>query len=471
MRRTILGRNVALLLAASFPACTAPSAPKRPPNVILIVADDLGYGDLGCYGSKIPTPNLDRLAQQGARLTDFHVAQAVCGASRAAILTGCYPNRISIQGAPNHTVTTGIAARETTIAEMLRARGYATGMVGKWHLGHLPQFLPTKNGFDQWFGLPYSNDMGPKPGTYRKDFPPLPLFDGDTVVEENPSMDTLTTRYTERAVQFVEQNRDRPFFLYFPHAMPHVPLGVHPTRKGATGQGLYADVIHEVDWSVGEVLAAVDRTGNTENTIVVFTSDNGPWESYGNHAGSSGGLRESKGTTFEGGIRVPCIVRWPGTVQPGTTVLALGATMDLLPTIASATGAALPTLPIDGVDFTPALRGEGIEPRATMLCYWGKSLEAVREGRWKLHFAHNHRTQKGPAGQDGESRGESSGKIEESLFDLATDPGERTNVAAQHPDIVARLKALADRARSDLGDAMTKVEGKGVRPADDAKPK
>jgi arylsulfatase A-like enzyme len=456
-------------LLCAFAACALPPSHEPPPDVVLIVADDLGYGDLGCFGGRIPTPNLDRLAQQGARLTDFHVAQAVCGASRAAILTGCYPNRVGLFGAPDHTATRGIAARETTLADLLRARGYVTAIVGKWHLGHQPEFSPLRHGFDEWFGLPYSNDMWPgnaqRPGYY----PPLPLHDGDAVVEADPPMDTLTTRYTERAASFVERHRGQPFFLYFAHTMPHVPLGVHPSRAGATGMGLYADVVHELDWSTGEILAALDRAGVADHTIVVFTSDNGPWLPYGDHAGSALPLREGKGTTFEGGIRVPCLLRWPGVTRAGSTVGALAATMDLLPTIAAAAGAPLPPLPIDGVDLRPALAADGNEPRTTLLCWWGEELQAVRQGRWKLHFAHEHRTQSGPPGRDGAPAGETTARIALALFDLDADPGERRDVAAQHPDVVAALEKVAAAARAELGDSATQTQGRAVRPADRAK--
>ncbi|MSR38218.1 MAG: arylsulfatase [Planctomycetes bacterium] len=467
MRVTIVSLTAAFCALASV-SCHGTKAEKRPPNVILIVADDLGYGDLGCYGGKIKTPHIDSLAREGARLTDFHVAQAVCGASRAAILTGCYPNRVSLFGAPNHTATHGLAASEQTIAELLHDRGYATAIIGKWHLGHLPQFLPLHNGFDEWFGLPYSNDMVPKPGASDPYYPQLPLYSDDRVIEQNPAMDTLTTRYTERAVQFVERHREQPFFLYLPHTMPHVPLGVNPLRAGVTGQGRYADVIAELDWSVGQVLEALARSGLADNTIVIFTSDNGPWLPYGNHAGSSGALREGKGTTFEGGVRVPCVLRWPDHVPAGSTVPCLTAAMDLLPTLASACRVSLPALPIDGVDLLATLCGDGSEPRANFYYYWNRQLQAVREGRWKLHLPHHHRTQASAAGRDGESAGEGQANIELSLFDLAVDQNETTDVAKLHQEIVARLQALAVVARNELGDSAQKTTGAGIRPAGQA---
>ena len=294
------------------------------PNIVLILADDQGYGDVGCFGGKgFATPNLDRLAREGCRFTNFHVAQAVCSASRAALLTGCYPNRIGIHGALGPSARHGIHDEETTIAEVLKQKGYATGMAGKWHLGHHPQFLPVRHGFDEYFGLPYSNDMWPyhpeaKPGTY----PPLPLIEGDKVIDAEITPDeqrNLTTWYTERAVKFIERNKDRPFFFYLAHSMPHVPLFVSDKFQGKSQQGLYGDVMMEIDWSVGEVLKTLDKHNLTDNTLVIFTCDNGPWLSYGNHAGSAGPLREGKGTAWEGGTRVPCIMRLPGKIPAGTT--------------------------------------------------------------------------------------------------------------------------------------------------------
>ena len=312
-----------LLLSLTFIACGLPAAAEQAerPNIVLVFADDLGYGDLGCYGAAgYQTPNLDRLAKEGVRFTDFYVAQAVCSASRAALLTGCYSNRVSILGALGPNDRHGINDSEVTLAELLKTRGYATAIYGKWHLGHHPQFLPTRHGFDEYFGLPYSNDMWPKhPET--KAFPDLPLIDGEKTVERNPDQNHLTTWYAEHAVRFIERHHDQPFFVYLAHNMPHVPLHASDKFRGQTARGLFGDVIEEVDWSVGQVLKALERLGLDERTLVIFTSDNGPWLSYGDHAGSAGPLREGKGTSFDGGVREPCVMRWPGKIPPARSAV------------------------------------------------------------------------------------------------------------------------------------------------------
>ncbi|HEY8503213.1 MAG TPA: sulfatase, partial [Gemmataceae bacterium] len=313
----ILAATTAAILA---PPATAAPGKERPPNFVIVFTDDQGYGDVGCYGGKgFETPNLDRMAREGVRFTDFYVAQAVCSASRAALLTGCYPNRIGILGALGPASKHGINDGEMTIAEVLKPRGYATAMFGKWHLGHHPRFLPTRHGFDEYAGLPYSNDMWPHHPTAK--FPELPMLDGETVInhEVSPADQTqLTTWYTRRAVRFIERHRDEPFFLYVAHSMPHVPLFVSDRFKGKSERGLHGDVMEEIDWSVGEILKALKDNGLDESTLVLFTCDNGPWLSYGEHAGSAGPLREGKGTTFEGGVRVPCIARWPGKIPAGS---------------------------------------------------------------------------------------------------------------------------------------------------------
>lgn len=441
-----------------------------PPNVVLIFCDDLGYGDIGCYGSKNPTPNIDGLAKQGMRFSEFYVAQAVCSASRAALMTGCYSNRVGIQGALGPGAQHGINPDEMTMAEMFKSRGYATGIFGKWHLGHEPPFHPYRHGFDEFIGLPYSNDMWPKHPSST--YPPLPLFDGEAVVESDPDQRKLTRLYTERAVAFIEKHRDKPFFAYVPHAMPHVPLHVSEEFKGKTGMGMYADVIAEIDWSVGQILDAVKRTGNEERTLVIFTSDNGPWLLYGDHAGSSGRLREGKGTTFEGGVRVPFIARLPGAIPAGSTCGEMAATIDLLPTFAALVGAEIPAdRIIDGRSILPLLRAEtgAASPHEAYLYYYGQRLEAVRSGQWKLIFPHDYVKPSPPGG------GSKPGKyarpqIGLSLFDLKADPGESRNVVSEHPDVVKRLEAIADRAREDLGDSLRKQKGSNVRPPGELSP-
>lgn len=466
-QRTLALLLILALLPTTLPATTSVAA-KRLPNFVLIFVDDLGYADLGSFGAQgYATPNLDRMAREGVRLTDFYVAQAVCTASRAALLTGCYSNRIGLTGAlfPNSRV--GINEQELTIAEVLKTRGYATAIFGKWHLGDAPQFLPTRHGFDEYLGLPYSNDMWPENPAKTVEFPPLPLIEGDRTIETNPDQTQLTTRYTERAVRFIERNRERPFFLYVPHTMPHVPLYVSDKYKGKTRRGLYGDVIAELDWSVGEILAALKRTGLDDDTLVIFTSDNGPWAEYGDHAGSAGRLRGSKQTAFEGGVREPLIARWPKRIPAGRVAHQPLMTIDLLPTLAKLAGAALPPdRVIDGRDIWPVLagkRGAG-EAHDALYFYWGYELHAVRAGRWKLHLPHPMKEVFTP-GNGGERGTAQIGKMELSLFDLVADPGERTNVLAQHPDVVAHLQAFAERARADLGDALLKRTGKNVRPA------
>jgi arylsulfatase A-like enzyme len=459
-----MGPRFAALLGSLILAGPA-AATERPPNFVVILTDDQGYADVGVFGARgFTTPNLDRMAREGTRFTNFYVAQAVCSASRAALLTGCYPNRIGILAALNPSSRHGISDRERTLAQVLKPRGYATAIFGKWHLGHHPKFLPTHHGFDEYFGLPYSNDMWPHHPTAR--FPDLPLIEGDRVIATNPDQTKLTTWYTERAVRFIEKHRDRPFFLYVAHNMPHVPLHVSDKFKGKSERGLYGDVIEEIDWSVGRILAALKDNGLDERTLVLFTSDNGPWLSYGDHAGSAGPLREGKFTTFDGGQREPCLVRWPGHVPAGRICAEPLMTIDVLPTFARLAGAELPGHPIDGLDVGAILTGQpgAKNPHEAYYFYWDRALQAVRSGRWKLHFAHDYPTLGGrPGGTGGRPVPYEKGTTGLALFDLERDVGETINVADQHPDVVERLKALAEKAREDLGDSATKRTGKGVR--------
>jgi arylsulfatase A-like enzyme len=430
-----------------------------------VYADDLGYGDIGAYGAKkTRTPAIDSLARDGVRFTDFYVAQAVCSASRAALLTGSYPNRVGILGALMPDSKTGISDRETTLAQLLKSRGYATAIYGKWHLGHLPPFLPTRHGFDDYLGLPYSNDMWPNhPDKMR--FPPLPLYSGDAVLTINPDQSTLTGEYGRRAAAFIERHADGPFFVYLAHNMPHVPLFASERFRGRSKQGLYVDVIEEIDDSVRLVLDTLRRLGLERDTLVVFASDNGPWLSYGDHAGSSGPLREGKGTAFEGGVRVPFVARWPGRIPPGSVVREPAMTIDILPTVGHLVGAPLPDRRIDGLDITPLLLSEpgARSPHDVLFFYYGTELRALRSGRWKLVLPHQSQSLAGPAGSGGRPGPYHDVPVPQALYDLVADVGETTDVSAAQPDVVDRLLAAAERARDDLGDSLTNRTGRGVR--------
>jgi arylsulfatase len=449
------------------------AATPASPNVIIIFADDLGYADVGVFGAKgYATPNLDRMASEGVRFTDFHVSSPVCSASRAALLTGAYHPRVGIHGALNWTANHGLNADEMTIAEVVKQRGYATGIAGKWHLGHHPQFLPTKHGFDEYLGLPYSNDMWPhKVPAPATPVPPLPLIEGDQIIDPDVTGEdqaTLTTRYTERAVNFIARNKDRPFFFYLAHAMPHVPLYVSDKFRGKSGAGAYGDVMMEIDWSVGEILQALKQHGIDDRTLVIFTSDNGPWLPYGNHAGSSGPFREGKQSAWEGGTRVPFIARWPGRIPADAVQNEPALTIDLLPTIAHLVRAPLPTRLIDGYDIWPLLtmqRGAR-SPHDAILTWFGPNqLQAVRSRNWKLILPHSYRSLAGrPGGRDGLAVTLDTIEIKTpELYNLATDPGEKTNVADANPLMVEHLLAIAERARVELGDSLTNRTGNSVR--------
>lgn len=462
----ITALGTARLTAAERPAA-------RPPNVVIIFTDDQGYGDVGVFGAtSYPTPNLDRMAKEGRRFTDFHVAQPVCSASRAALLTGCYPNRIGLPGALGPNSEIGISSEETTLAELFKSKGYATGMAGKWHLGHKPQHLPVRHGFDEFFGLPYSSDMWPhhpeaKPGSY----PPLPLFENDRVI--NPGLthadqEQLTTQYAERAVRFIDKNKDTPFFFYLAPNTPHVPLYVSEKFKGKSGAGLYGDVIMEIDWAVGEVLSAIKRNHLDEQTLVIFSSDNGPWLSYGNHAGSAGPYREGKGTSFEGGHREPCIMRWPGKLPANSVCTEPLMTIDIFPTLARLIGASVPSHKIDGMDVWPILEGlpKAKNPHEAYFSYYNQNdLQAVRSGDWKLLFPHTARTMNGQdRGRDGNPGKYRPLPVQRALYNLSSDPGETHDISAEHPEIISRLEMLAEMMRSDLGDNLTNRPPTGTRP-------
>ena len=454
------------------------AADQTQPNVVVIFMDDMGYADVGSFGAKsYATPNLDRLALEGRKFTNFHVAQPVCSASRAGLLTGCYPNRIGIHGALSPKATHGLNADEMTLAEVAKQKGYVTAAVGKWHLGHLPPFLPTRHGFDEYYGLPYSNDMWPfhpqaKPGTYPK----LPMFENEKVVDEDvtPEDQTrLTTDYTTRAVSFIERSKDKPFFLYLAHSMTHVPLFVSDKFAGKSGAGLYGDVMMEVDWSVGQIMQSLEKNGLQDNTWVIFTSDNGPWLSYGDHAGSAGPLREGKGTVWEGGTRVTGIMRWLGKIPAGTTSDAMLMTIDILPTLAAVIGADLPKHPIDGKNVWPLIAGEkdAKNPHDFYAFYYHQNeLQALTsgDGRWKIIFPHTYRRLGDqPRAAGGKPVNYVPGIVEAAeLYDLSADLGEAKNIAASHPDELARLQRYATVVRADLGDKLLKQpKGQGSRQA------
>ncbi len=459
-----------LTAAASYsPILQAKTAGGRTPNVILIHLDDMGYGDLSLTGATgHTTPHIDNMAREGLFFTHYYSPQAVSSASRAGLLTGCYPNRVGFHGALGPQSKIGISTEEETIAEVLKTKGYATAAYGKWHLGTPRQFLPTNHGFDEFYGIPYSNDMWPwhPTGTY----PDLPLFENEEIV--NPALtpadqEQFTTEFTRRTIDFIKRNKETPFFIYLAHPMPHVPLYVSDKFKGKSEQGLYGDVMMEIDWSVGTILQTLEEAGLDKNTLVIFTSDNGPWINYGNHAGSTGSLREGKGTTFEGGQRVPCIMLWKGMIPEGSISNSLVSAIDILPTLAEIAGAALPEKRIDGVSLLSILEGDmEAKPRETFYYYYRQnSLQAVRHGDWKLVFPHPGRTYEGfQPGNDG-----MPGKVNEhfdhmgGLYDLRRDPGERYDVSESHPEIVEKLKQIAETARQDLGDDLTGNSGKNRR--------
>lgn len=455
---------------------------KNPrPNIVIIFMDDMGYGDLECYGGfPYHTPNINKLSARGMRFTNFYAAQAVCSASRAALLTGCYPNRIGISGAFMPWSEKALHPDEQTIAELLHDQGYATGMVGKWHLGQKQPFLPLQQGFDEYLGLPYSNDMWPvqydgTPVTDSSDwkfrYPPLPLIDGNNTIKEIRTLDdqaTLTGLYTQRAAEFIKKNKSKPFFLYFAHSMPHVPIAASSTFRNKSGAGLFGDMMEEIDWSVGEIMRVLTEQKLTENTLVIFTSDNGPWLTFGNHAGNTGGLREGKGTAWEGGLRVPCIMQWTGVIPAGSICNSITSTIDLLPTIAGICKTALPSRKIDGVNILGLLKQQqGKDPRDEFVYYYdANNLKGIRKGQWKLVFPNISQTyKKTQMGHDGFPGKYASDTIRLALYDLRTDPGETLDVKEQHPDIVEQLHAIANRYRKELGDDLQQIKGEERRPA------
>ncbi len=468
-----------LLFSIGVPAvgCSDNMDKPKAPNVIIFYVDDMGF-DLGCFGALgHSTPNLDKMANEGMRFTNYLAPQAVCTASRAGLLTGCYPNRIGMAGVLFPNSERGIKKGEMTLAEMFKNKGYKTGMVGKWHLGDKFEYLPLQKGFDNYFGLPYSNDMWPLDyhgkeeniNAFQKKCPPLYLIEGNENVTPVNSMEDqsrLTSLYTAYAVDFIKKNKKDPFFLYFAHSMPHVPLAVSEKFKGKSGGGIYGDVMMEIDWSVGEILSALKDEGIGDNTIVIFTSDNGPWKNFGEHSGSTNGLREGKQTVFEGGQRVPMIIKWPNSIQAGTVCNKLVSGIDIFPTLGSLCKLGLPERKIDGIDVTALLlNASASSPRREFYYYYDdNSLKAVRRDDWKLVLPHHSNAfEVNTPGLDGFGGKVSKVQIPMALYDLRRDPGERYDLKDIYPSVVEELQQLAGKAREELGDDLAGDTGSGRR--------
>ncbi|HTM49870.1 MAG TPA: sulfatase [Bryobacteraceae bacterium] len=398
-------------------------AAPAPPNIVFIFADDLGWGDLGCYGSKLPTPNIDRMAAEGVKFRQFYSANPLCSPSRAALMTGRYPTRVGVQRVlfPNDTI--GLPDNETTVGQMLKSAGYRTMCVGKWHLGSQPQFLPTNRGFDEFFGLPYSNDMHP-----------LPLMRNGDTVEKQATLAALTQRYTEEAQNFITRSKDGPFFLYLAHTYPHIPLAASERFRGKSGLGRYGDAVMELDWSVGEILRTIRELGLDDNTLVMFSSDNGPW-----YQGSPGYLRGRKGSTYEGGVREPLVARFPGRIPAGLVSNGVASTMDILPTLAKLAGAPLPAQPLDGIDIWPLLTGQAESIDRDVLLYFDDwQLQCARWGKWKLHVARYNSDAFEPGPPEGRIN---LPLIHPELYDMENDPEESYDTAIDNPDVVAKIRA------------------------------
>jgi len=434
-------------LAATTGAAFAQRPVTRPPNVIVILADDLGYGDLSCYGSNLKTPNLDRMAREGVRFLRYDSANPVCSPSRAALLTGRYPTRVGVPLVLFPTDKKGLPANEVTMAQMLKDVGYKTKCVGKWHLGHMPDYLPMKRGFDSYFGIPYSNDMSPRW-----------LMRNEQVIEEQATLETLTPRYTEEAVKFIEESKGSPFFLYMPHTYPHIPLAASPKFRGKSAHGLYGDVIEELDWSVGEILASLKKNGLDKNTLVMFTSDNGPW-----FQGSAGLLRGRKGNTWEGGVREPFIAWMPGRIPAAKVQGGWASAMDVCPTVAKLCGAKL-TNPVDGVDIWPLLTGAAKEvPRDVVLYFDNVHMQCARLGNWKLHFSRYNSEVYSPTAPGG--RKNVMLKHPE-LYDLLSDPEESYDAADKNPRLVADIQARVEKVMAGFPEEIRKAwEDARAKPA------
>ena len=451
--------NALCWILALLAGAAAVTADERPPNFIVIFCDDLGYGDLGCYGSKENrTPHIDALARQGMRFTDFYSSSPVCTPSRASLLTGCYPRRVGLhEDATGHWVLIprsrrGFHPDEETLPELLKKSGYRTACIGKWHLGDQPGHLPTDHGFDSYYGIPYSNDMQ----RAERGDPPLPLVEGTKVIEAPADQSTLTRRYTEKAVEFIHANKTRPFFLYLPHTFPHLPLFASPGFKGKSANGIYGDSIEEIDWSTGEIMKALDEADIADNTLLIFTSDNG---SNAKNGGSNAPLAGTKGSTMEGGMRVPMIARFPKAIPAGAKCEVLTTTMDFLPTFCALSGAKGPKAKIDGHDITKLLKGDesAKSPYEALYYYRRRQLQAIRWGDWKWHLPldktfPNWTTAK----KEGPGR---PGK----LVDLTRDLKEEHDLSSDHPEVIVRMKKLMDQAAATLGNEATM--GTGQRPS------
>jgi arylsulfatase len=459
-------KKIFLILLCSITCLTSFTKDKdQLPNIIIIYIDDMGYGDVSPYNDQITyTPNFQWLADNGITLTDFYVSQAVCSASRTSLLTGCYSNRLGIHGAlfPNSKI--GLNPAEITIADMLKAKGYNTKAIGKWHLGSRPEFMPTKQGFDEYYGIPYSNDMWPN--NTNINFPPLPLIENETMIHAINEQSWFTERFTEKALDFISANRSKPFFLYLAHPMPHVPIYVSEKFKGKTGKGLYADVIAELDWSVGEIVKRLKKLKLEENTLVIVASDNGPWLPFGNHAGITNGLRESKGTSWEGGVRTPCLMYWKGKLSKGVKVNTPIMNIDILPTIAYLTSSKLAEKPIDGMNIWSVLKNddkdkEFVSERPLFIYYNTNELQAMRWKNWKLYFPHTYNSMDGiMPGNDGKRAQTKQVKLDwMELYDLNSDKGEKVNVASKFPEIVSQMNAMADEMRKRIGDSLKGIQG------------
>ena len=456
------------LLVMLFSSCENIIEPA-PPNIVFVLTDDLGFEDLSSYGSTIiHTPNLDKLASEGALLNSYYSPQAVCSASRASILTGSYPNRIGFSGALGPNSKKGINPNELLISEMLKDKGYKTAAYGKWHLGDNKKFLPTRHGFDDFYGILYSNDMWPFHAEYPNSYPDLMLYDQETPIKVLEDQSNLTKELTLKSVEFIEKNKDNPFFLYLAHPQPHVPLFASSDFKGKSENGLYADVIQEIDYSVGAIMKALKDNNLEDNTIVIFTSDNGPWLSYGEHSGSTGIYREGKGTTWEGGQRVPCIVWYPNEIKPNTVISTPLMGIDWLPTFASITNSRLSENKIDGKNIWEVLinKTDKSPHEALFFYYHVNSLHAVRYGDWKMYFPHRYRTLNGRKGRnDGRPiKYEYVNLEQKELYNLAQDPSETNNIYEEFSEIAKIIEKLADIKRNEIGDDLTKVNGTENRP-------